>query len=314
MNGRVYDPGLGRMLSPDPVISAPGNSQDWNRYSYAWNNPLTVTDPSGLSEAPDLPDPVFSYGTPLPVDYGFGFGSGSLGAGAFNTVSDGSMIFNSRLSFVENMFHELFDPKPDQVVKAKNPDQATGQDRVYFDDPNKPLDQVFATCYGPCDESAQRGYAKAGFWDDRMGYWGGLISNGLGLVTGLGENFLKSTRTGANGWWKGKNGRWYPPTWEGTKFSGYLLKNIDTLKLTGAALYGVSSIFSGAQLIKNATAGNLGGVGKNSADIAMGYIGAFGGWPGLVTAASYSAIDYTIGIEILSVPITDKLCSMTGNC
>lgn len=47
MNGRVYDPQLGRFLSPDPVVQSPGFSQSWNRYSYVMNSPLSYTDPSG---------------------------------------------------------------------------------------------------------------------------------------------------------------------------------------------------------------------------------------------------------------------------
>ncbi|WP_125781908.1 RHS repeat-associated core domain-containing protein [Pseudoalteromonas rubra] len=47
MNGRIYDPTLGRFLQADPHIQAPGNSQSYNRYSYVLNNPLSYTDPSG---------------------------------------------------------------------------------------------------------------------------------------------------------------------------------------------------------------------------------------------------------------------------
>ena len=47
MNGRVYDPDLGRFLSPDPYIQAPKNLQSYNRYAYVINNPLSYTDPSG---------------------------------------------------------------------------------------------------------------------------------------------------------------------------------------------------------------------------------------------------------------------------
>jgi len=47
MNGRMYDPLLGRMLSPDNYVQAPDNSQSFNRYSYCLNNPLVYTDPSG---------------------------------------------------------------------------------------------------------------------------------------------------------------------------------------------------------------------------------------------------------------------------
>lgn len=47
MNGRVYDPTIGRFLSPDPLVQAPNNTQSYNRYSYVWNNPLSYTDPTG---------------------------------------------------------------------------------------------------------------------------------------------------------------------------------------------------------------------------------------------------------------------------
>jgi RHS repeat-associated protein len=49
MNGRIYDPALGRVLSADPIIQAPFNSQSYNRYSYVMNNPLALTDPSGYN-------------------------------------------------------------------------------------------------------------------------------------------------------------------------------------------------------------------------------------------------------------------------
>ena len=47
MNGRMYDPALGRFLSPDPYVQMPDDLQNYNRYSYCLNNPLKYTDPSG---------------------------------------------------------------------------------------------------------------------------------------------------------------------------------------------------------------------------------------------------------------------------
>ncbi|RLD69094.1 MAG: hypothetical protein DRI87_09925, partial [Bacteroidetes bacterium] len=47
MNGRVYDPWLGRFLSPDNFVQSATYSQNFNRYSYALNNPLKYTDPDG---------------------------------------------------------------------------------------------------------------------------------------------------------------------------------------------------------------------------------------------------------------------------
>ncbi|MFT3848691.1 MAG: RHS repeat-associated core domain-containing protein [Propionivibrio sp.] len=47
MNGRVYDPTVGRFLSADPHIQDPKALQSFNRYAYVLNNPLNTTDPSG---------------------------------------------------------------------------------------------------------------------------------------------------------------------------------------------------------------------------------------------------------------------------
>jgi RHS repeat-associated protein len=49
MNGRCYDPILGRFLSPDNFVQMPDFTQNYNRYAYGLNNPLKYTDPSGNS-------------------------------------------------------------------------------------------------------------------------------------------------------------------------------------------------------------------------------------------------------------------------
>jgi RHS repeat-associated protein len=47
---RYYGSSMGRMMSPDPgnIGANPANPQSWNMYSYSLNNPLTMTDPTGL--------------------------------------------------------------------------------------------------------------------------------------------------------------------------------------------------------------------------------------------------------------------------
>lgn len=47
MNNRMYDPTLGRMLAPDNLVQNPMFTQNYNRYSYVYNNPLRYTDPTG---------------------------------------------------------------------------------------------------------------------------------------------------------------------------------------------------------------------------------------------------------------------------
>jgi RHS repeat-associated protein len=53
-NGRLYDPLLGRFLSPDNYVQEPFNTQNLNRYSYCLNNPVKYTDPSGNFHLPSF--------------------------------------------------------------------------------------------------------------------------------------------------------------------------------------------------------------------------------------------------------------------
>ncbi|MCI0504764.1 MAG: hypothetical protein L0Z73_01500 [Gammaproteobacteria bacterium] len=47
MNGRLYDPTLGRFTSADPYVKFAGSTQGFNRYSYTDNNPLSRVDMDG---------------------------------------------------------------------------------------------------------------------------------------------------------------------------------------------------------------------------------------------------------------------------
>jgi RHS repeat-associated protein len=48
MNGRVYDPGVGRFMSADPIADGLGEAGGFNRYAYVQNSPLSWTDPTGF--------------------------------------------------------------------------------------------------------------------------------------------------------------------------------------------------------------------------------------------------------------------------
>ncbi len=47
MKGRIYDPEARRFLTPDPILQHPFASQGHNRYTYVWNKPTTLIDPTG---------------------------------------------------------------------------------------------------------------------------------------------------------------------------------------------------------------------------------------------------------------------------
>ena len=90
MNGRLYDPVLGRFLSPDNYVQSPDFTQSFNRYSYSLNNPLLYSDPSGEFITWSINNGGFSIGlnfTPvgglwgggLNIGWGDGFSLGVYG-------------------------------------------------------------------------------------------------------------------------------------------------------------------------------------------------------------------------------------------
>ena len=83
MNGRLYDPVLGRFFSPDNYVQMPENSQSFNRYSYCLNNPLKYNDPSGESFA--LVFAVFSVVSDMAI--AAHNGENMLKAGAISALS-----------------------------------------------------------------------------------------------------------------------------------------------------------------------------------------------------------------------------------
>ena len=70
MNGRVYEPSLGRFMSADPQVQFAGFSQSYNRYSYTLNNPLSYFDPTGYGTWSRFRDKVlnpFSSTSPINI-------------------------------------------------------------------------------------------------------------------------------------------------------------------------------------------------------------------------------------------------------
>ena len=68
MLGRLYDPRIGRFTTPDPLVSNSYSSQSYGAYSYALNNPLRWSDPTGLASEDDSSD-LDTIGDQPPVYY-----------------------------------------------------------------------------------------------------------------------------------------------------------------------------------------------------------------------------------------------------
>ena len=99
MNGRVYDPEIGRFISADPNIQFMKDIQSYNRYSYLQNNPMTATDPTGFltaaGEGQSCAEEFFCIESG--ISSGGGGGSGGSGGGEFtppDTSALGGEIIN----------------------------------------------------------------------------------------------------------------------------------------------------------------------------------------------------------------------------
>ena len=91
-NLHIYDPQLGRFLSPDPYVQAPDFTQNYNRYSYVLNNPLKYTDPTGYRyDSGQLrQEGADARYAPFPGQYNYPFGSYSGSYTGFGSTAGGT--------------------------------------------------------------------------------------------------------------------------------------------------------------------------------------------------------------------------------
>jgi RHS repeat-associated protein len=107
MNGRVYDPLIGRFLSADPIIQTLSLSQALNPYSYVMNMPLSLIDPSGYSWLSKLFHSIGHFlkkwgGMIIGIAFsviGMPFIGGLLGS-AFSTVANGGTFGTFLTGFI----------------------------------------------------------------------------------------------------------------------------------------------------------------------------------------------------------------------
>ena len=88
MNGRMYEPSLGRFVNADPLVQAPLDARSWNRYSYVMNNPLAYTDPTGYSWWTKWRRPILAIAAAWALGPGGFFGEGGIfGSGGLGWAS-----------------------------------------------------------------------------------------------------------------------------------------------------------------------------------------------------------------------------------
>jgi RHS repeat-associated protein len=218
MNARLYEPRLGRFLQPDPFVQAPTYSQSYNRYSYAWNNPLKYTDPSGAIVGEIIAFAAFTYLMNAhanrdedgnwawnPLDW-FGEGSNTYIVAGVNTNTSGTNLTGYVGAGTNNMIPSM----------AYNNNQGFGFG-VSNSSGNSSFYYPTYNYYAP----EQNGYQVIDDVRQAYGEEAYAHSNGIVPVIGIagsiaGELYYSKTF----GTWMGRNFKIYQQTWGGNGYIG----------------------------------------------------------------------------------------------
>ncbi|MEM7037906.1 MAG: RHS repeat-associated core domain-containing protein, partial [Bacteroidota bacterium] len=179
MQGRVYDPTIGRMMQADPFVTDPSDPLDLNRYSYVRNNPLRYTDPSGFNWLDGL------------ADIAAGWGSASFDS-PVGDISPADLHTSTGVTSTNAAANAAHACTPGGFVLGIGP---------IFDDPHDAswmmtVDEAMAHAPPSAEERPTSGVA-GWLWDN-----GGAVGKGIvGIAIGLtwGNNTTKSIATGM-GW------------------------------------------------------------------------------------------------------------------
>lgn len=172
MNGRIYDPLVGRFMSADPIIQAPENLKSFNRYAYVWNNPLKGFDPTGYEAA----IPIFNYEIDSSSDTSTTYYSAPTSTSIrhteiWNTGSNSSSRFDSNITVFKNNEWLLQSINIGDISLGNN---ILAQPTV----PEKPVQEIRATPSLPILLEATKSITNIT----------AIFNNGINRVTGEGVN------------------------------------------------------------------------------------------------------------------------------
>jgi RHS repeat-associated protein len=309
MNGRMYDPVLGRFLSPDIYVQAPNFTQSHNRFSYCLNNPLMLTDPTGyLSQAEwdefvETCNELWGNGAPGPVASPSG-GGGSGGpdpiTGLYPVNDGGTTIYFPLPSggAVENVTPPAVGP----------PDGLDNQPLAYQPLPNFSTGgHIELPTNLPGSSSGSVGKENnGGNNNDNTSHWGEIVAIINHAIEGFGTGMekIQGTFRITNGLY---NGSEFSPKFYSSGWLGGSMANITTYNVAkwGGRIFKGSIIISGALGAYNiydgvqedggtfglkaqvATGRTIGGIGGGIAGAEMGaaigvWFGGFGAIPGAI--------------------------------
>lgn len=289
MNGRVYDQVVGRFLSADPFVQAPGFTQSFNRYSYTFNSPLTHTDPSGFQAGPeeycqDSCTPGFGvYYNGAYVGYvGSWGGLDALlpAANVHNNVYIGSSVAQ-QLAWDD--FAERRAAARIAGGRVAGPENGNGNGGGPTPGNSTAGGLFFEPMYEPLHLTDAPDPATVA----------GLVA-GVGNTVGDGLAFNNRMW----GYWKGRNGKWNKDTWGGNGATGgrsVAFSRAAAWKFLGTAGAVSGIVISSSTIVGALANGRPNDVPKPVLDIGVTGWSVVTGPPGWVVGTSYFLIDATIG-------------------
>lgn len=309
MNGRVYDPILGRMLSPDPIVESPLFGQNWNRFSYVFNNPLKFTDPTGFCTR-DLcgMEEVIVTGSwtlsdPAGVSFsgeGFDFGGEGLGPNAL-TIRQLTQLYFEMSEFESEEHGDESEQDSGQQGGEDNADGASPASLGNEFDNSTAIDEIVVT--------SERQSALDQLLDPND------ISRDLAAAIGIGadataQSFVK------DGFWRGKNWKWNGNHWPGNGKTGArrVVKEVAaSMKAVGSTISLVSLTLSASMQVDAFASGDYASARAHGVDEVMGLIGVGGGPAGLAVSGAYFLIDM-IGFDTFGQWGASGMCGLSRNC
>ena len=199
-NARLYNPYLGRFISPDPLLNSEGGPLDYNPYIYARNNPYKYIDRNG--EFPWLIAAFAAFATAGGVanvvsnwsdihNFGEGLGFFCLGAGVTAATLAGAAVLGTAAACAAPYIAGVLGVAAESAVALGTAYAAAGA--VYY---------VYEGClnsavYGTPFEFSWNGLAMTmATWGIPAGVGGYLLAkaNGLNGWTGMGKSNVMATR------------------------------------------------------------------------------------------------------------------------
>ncbi len=170
MNGRIYDPLIGRFMSADVIIQAPYFSQSYNRYSYVMNNPMSMVDPSGYAG----------------FNVGFSYGGNGFAFDGFDYNDDDGKVYAA--DFNLNFNNESFDTSYNTDLGNSGFGTDYGLTDLSLD--NMSFDDVMSTDWGVTSNDSYANMAMGFFLPNHSEYYlrgegGSLFDNAIGVGKGI---------------------------------------------------------------------------------------------------------------------------------